>query len=180
MDRLQKQYAEQLAPQLKSELSVSNNMAVPRLRKITVSMGLGRALENKAIVDEAAKHLATITGQKPVPCKARKSVSNFKLREGSIIGLKVTLRKQRMYEFFDRLVSLTLPRVRDFRGLNPKAFDGAGNYNLGLTELNVFPEIDPDSVEHSMGMNINIETTADNDDSARQLLRKLGLPLRAE
>lgn len=180
MDRLQKKYVEEIVPQLKQELGRNNVMALPRLAKITVSMGLGRAIDNKAILDEAAKHLATITGQKPVPCKARKSVSNFRLREGLVIGMKVTLRKQRMYEFLDRLIGLTLPRVRDFRGLDDKAFDGQGNYNLGLTEVNVFPEIDPDSVENSMGMNINIQTTADSDDDARLLLTRMGMPFRTE
>jgi large subunit ribosomal protein L5 len=180
MERLKQKYHSEVRPQLKDELGLGNVMAVPRLQKITVSMGLGNYKEDKKVIEEATNHLTVITGQKPVICKARKSVSNFKLREGNLVGLKVTLRKERMFEFLDRLVSVTIPRVRDFRGLNPDGFDGRGNFNMGLTEFNVFAEIDPDSIETRLGMNITFTTTADDDESARQLLTKLGMPFRRE
>ncbi|MDD4889640.1 MAG: 50S ribosomal protein L5 [Phycisphaerae bacterium] len=179
MDRLQEKYLKQVRPALQQELSIKNVMAVPKLTKIVVSMGLGKGIGNEKIVEQAAAHLGTITGQKPVLCKARKSISNFKLREGMIIGAKVTLRKTRMYEFLDRLVSLAIPRIRDFRGLDPKGFDGRGNYNMGVTEQSVFPEIDPDTIESVQGMNISISTTARTDDKGRALLAKLGMPFRA-
>ncbi|MCG3181098.1 MAG: 50S ribosomal protein L5 [Phycisphaerae bacterium] len=180
MDRLKEKYVKQVVPALKQELGRDNLMAIPRLVKVVISMGLGKAKENKKIMEEAVTHLTVISGQKPLVCRARKSVSNFKLREGNEIGLKVTLRRQRMFEFLDRLISVTIPRVRDFRGLDPKGFDGRGNYNMGLTEQNVFAEIDPDSVETVLGMNISIATTAGDDASARLLLTKLGMPFRTE
>jgi large subunit ribosomal protein L5 len=178
MDRLQEKYIKQVVPQLQQDLGVKNRMAVPRLNKIVLSMGLGKATGNAKLVDEAAGHLATIAGQKPLLCKARMSISNFKLREGVVIGLKVTLRKRRMYEFLDRLISVAIPRIRDFRGLDPGGFDGRGNYSMGLTEQTVFPEVDPDKVENVQGMNITIGTTAGQDGPARQLLSKLGMPFR--
>ena len=181
MDRLQEKYVKQVRPALQQELGISNVMAAPRVTKIVVSMGLGKAaVGNEKLVETAAGHLAVITGQKPVLCKARKSISNFKLRTGMIIGAKVTLRKQRMYEFLDRLISLAIPRIRDFRGLNRDGFDGRGNYNMGLTEQSVFPEIDPDTVDAIQGMNISISTSAGNDAHARALLTKLGMPFRSE
>lgn len=179
MDRLQEKYVKQVRPALQQELGIRNVMAVPKVTKVVVSMGLGKSIGNEKILEQAAAHLATITGQKPLLCKSRKSISNFRLREGMVIGAKVTLRKGRMWEFLDRLISLAIPRVRDFRGLDPKGFDGRGNYNMGLTEQSVFPEIDPDSIETVQGMNISISTTAGNDDKARVLLSKLGMPFRS-
>jgi len=179
MDRLQEKYVKQVRPALQSELGIKNVMAVPRLTKIVVSMGLGKAIGNEKVVEQAVNHLSVITGQKPLLCKARKSISNFRLRAGMVIGAKVTLRKARMYEFLDRLISLAIPRVRDFRGLDPDGFDGRGNYNMGLTEQSVFPEIDPDTIESVQGMNISISTTAGKDANARALLTKLGMPFRS-
>jgi large subunit ribosomal protein L5 len=184
--RLQETYRQDILPKLQQEIGRSNPMSLPKLDKIIVSVGMGRAVQeagNKAIENkrfvEGLEHLATITGQKPVVTKARKSVSNFKVREGWDVGLKVTLRGQRMYEFLDRLVSLAIPRVRDFRGLNPNSFDGRGNYSMGLAEVGVFPEINPDRVSAQQGMNITICTTAPNDAEARQLLTLLGMPFRS-
>jgi len=175
-----------VVPKLKTELARDNLMSLPKLQKIVVSMGLGKAVaesgnkarENKRFA-EAETALATVTGQKPLVCKARKSVSNFKLREGYDVGLKVTLRGQRMYEFLDRLVAVAVPRVRDFRGLDPSSFDGRGNYGMGITEYGVFPEINPDKVTFQQGMNITICTTARNDSEARLLLTLLGMPFRS-
>jgi len=186
MARLLEKYTREVRPQLQKELRRDNPMSIPKLDKIVVSMGLGKAVaesttkarENKRFT-EAESALATVTGQKPLVCKARKSVSNFKLRAGYDVGLKVTLRGKRMYEFFDRLVALAVPRVRDFRGLNPAGFDGRGNYGLGLTEYGVFPEINPDKVTYQQGMNITICTTARNDAEARRLLALLGMPFRS-
>jgi large subunit ribosomal protein L5 len=185
MARMLSRYREQILPTMMKELERSNPLSIPKLSKIVVSVGLGKAVaeslgkvrENKRFT-EAEEHLATITGQKPVVCKARKSVSNFKLREGWDVGLKVTLRGERMYEFLDRLVTLAVPRVRDFRGLDPGSFDGRGNYGMGLSEYGVFPEINPDRVTYQQGMNITICTTARNDAEARQLLTHLGMPFR--
>jgi large subunit ribosomal protein L5 len=184
--RLLEKYQQNVLPQLRTELGRKNPMSIPKLEKIVVSMGLGKAVaegltkarETKRFT-EAESALATVTGQKPVICKARKSVSNFKLRAGYDVGLKVTLRGLRMYEFFDRLVALAVPRVRDFRGLNPGSFDGRGNYALGLTEYGVFPEINPDKVTYQQGMNITICTTARNDAEARRLLALLGMPFKS-
>ena len=178
MARLQDIYREQIIPTLMSEFKYRNKMQVPRLEKIVVSMGVGRAALDKKLMDGALRDLTQITGQKPLVCKARKSVSNFKLREGMDIGAKVTLRRQRMYEFLDRLISLAIPRVRDFRGLSPKAFDGRGNYSVGLTEQSVFPEIDVDKIDQVRGMNIAMVTTAKTDDEARRMLRLFGMPFR--
>lgn len=186
MARLLEKYRQEVVPRLKSELGRDNLMSLPKLEKIVVSMGLGKAVaesgnkarENKRF-GEAETALATVTGQKPLVCKARKSVSNFKLREGYDVGLKVTLRGTRMYEFLDRLVSLAVPRVRDFRGLDPGSFDGRGNYGLGLTEYGVFPEINPDKVTFQQGMNVTICTTARSDSEARLLLTLLGMPFRS-
>jgi len=161
------------------KLGQTNRLAVPRLTKIVVSSGLGAALENKKIIEEALKAIATITGQQPAVTRSRKSVAGFKLREGSVIGCKVTLRGQRMYEFLDRLISLALPRIRDFRGLSPNSFDGRGNYNLGISEQIVFPEIDMDSIEFTIGMNITIVATGGSDEQSLELLREFGMPFRS-
>ncbi len=184
--RLYEKYQNEILPKLKQELGRENPMSLPKLEKVVVSMGLGKAVaestnkarENKRF-SEAEAAMATVTGQKPLVCKARKSVSNFKLRQGYDVGLKVTLRGQRMYEFLDRLIAVAVPRVRDFRGLNPSSFDGRGNYSMGLTEYGVFPEIDPDKVTYQQGMNIAICTTAKNDAEARQLLTDIGMPFRS-
>jgi large subunit ribosomal protein L5 len=167
-------------PALKERFGYKNPMEVPTLAKIVISMGIGDAQQDKPRLEAAQKQLATIAGQQPVITRSRKSVSNFRLREGSVVGLKVTLRETRMWEFFDRLVSLAIPRVRDFRGLNPSGFDGRGNYNMGLTEQTVFPEIDPASVTFTQGMNIAFQTTADSDEEARELLSLLGMPFQRE
>jgi len=180
MPRLQEQYQNTVVPALREQLGRSNVHALPRVEKIVVSMGVGRSIQDRKILEEAVGHLAQITGQKPQICRARRAVSSFRLRKGMEIGCRVTLRSRRMYEFLDRLIALALPRVRDFRGLNPKAFDGHGNYSLGLNEQLVFPEVNPDSVKNVQGMNITIVTSADNDDEARILLRELGLPLRRD
>ena len=180
MARLLDRYRSEIAPRLAQELGRTNPHALPRLTKVVVNMGVGAATQDHKRIEEAVGHLATITGQKPKVTKAKKSISGFKLRENLEIGCMVTLRGLRMYEFLDRLISLALPRVRDFRGLNPKAFDGRGNYSLGLGEQLVFPEINADKVHHVQGMNITIVTTAGNDDDARALLRAIGLPMRIE
>jgi len=186
MARLLEKYRSEVVPALQRELGRTNVLSLPRLEKIVVSMGLGKAVqesgskaaENRRFV-EAQEHLMTVTGQKPLVTRARKSVSQFKVRRGWDVGLKVTLRGRRMYEFLDRLVSLAIPRVRDFRGLDPGGFDGHGNYNLGLAECGVFPEINPDKVTYQQGMNIAVCTTARNDAEARQLLMLLGMPFRS-
>ena len=180
MARLLEQYKTQIAPALQKEFGHSTVMAIPRLTKVVVSMGLGKALSEKKRLEAATQDLALITGQKPLVCKATKSVANFKLREGNEIGLKVTLRGRRMYEFIDRLINTAIPRMRDFRGLNPGGFDGRGNYNMGLTEQTVFPEIDAAKVEYQQGMDIAFVTTAKSDDEARRLLTLLGMPFRTE
>ena len=180
MARVLQRYRETILPELKTELGRKNVHAVPKLTKIVVSMGLGKALGERQRLEEAVEHLSQITGQKAVITKARKAVSGFRLREGVEIGCMVTLRGRRMYEFFDRLVTLALPRVRDFRGLNPNGFDGRGNYSMGLTEQLVFPEVNPDKVAFVQGMNITMVTTAETNDEGRLLLRKLGIPFRKE
>jgi large subunit ribosomal protein L5 len=177
--RLRERYYNEILPALTEKLQRKNVHAVPKLAKITVNMGVGSAINDKKHLEEAIDAMGRITGQKPVPTIARKSIAGFHLREGNAIGCKVTLRGKRMYEFLDRLISVALPRVRDFRGLNPKAFDGRGNYSLGLTEQLVFPEIDPDKYTRQQGMNITLTTTAETDDDARELLRAFGMPLRA-
>ena len=178
--RLQEKYRNEIAPELANELGVKNLMAIPRIEKITVNMGVGSAINEKKHLEEAVEALSQLTGQKPVVTQARKSIAGFRLREGMKIGCKVTMRHQRMYEFLDRLISLALPRVRDFRGLNPNGFDKRGNYNMGLSEQLVFPELNPDKFTRPQGMTITIVTTAKNDDDARLLLKKFGMPFRAE
>jgi large subunit ribosomal protein L5 len=180
MARLLQRYREQVVPVLKERLKRQNTHSLPRLTKIVVSMGVGKAREDRKHLDEAMDHLAQLTGQRPQKTRARKSVSAFRLREGMEIGCRVTLRGKRMYEFLDRLITLALPRVRDFRGLNPRSFDGRGNYSMGLNEQLVFPEINADKVQNVQGMNISVVTTARNDDEARILLREMGLPLQTE
>jgi large subunit ribosomal protein L5 len=176
--RLLEKYEKEILPNLAKVLGRTNRHSLPKLSKIVVNMGVGKAIAEKKYMEEALEVMKQITGQKPLVCLSRKAISNFKLRENLAIGCKVTLRGRRMYEFLDRLVSIVLPRVRDFRGLNPDAFDGRGNYNLGLTEQMVFPEINPDKFTYNQGMNITLVTTADSDNDARELLRNFGMPLR--
>lgn len=178
MARLRDKYKNEIAPALAKEFGIKNPMAIPRIEKIVVNMGLGEASANSKILDVATEELKAITGQKPVITKAKKSIAAFKLREGMSIGTMVTLRGARMYEFLDRLISVALPRVRDFRGISPKAFDGRGNYTLGIREQLIFPEIDFNKVDKTRGMNISIVTTAKNDEEARALLKALGMPFR--
>ncbi len=180
MSRLKEQYVEKIVPSLLNEFKYGNQMQVPKLKTIVLSMGLGRAIQDKKLLELAHSELTKIAGQKPLICKARKSVSNFKLREGMDIGLKVTLRKQRMYEFLDRLINLAIPRVRDFRGLSPKGFDGHGNFSMGLNEIVVFPEVDHDKVTQPLGMNITMVTTANTDQEAKQLLKLFGMPYKTD
>jgi large subunit ribosomal protein L5 len=176
--RLKKRYVDQIRPQLLTELELRNVMEVPRLEKIVLNMGLGEAVRDNRIIDVAVRDLQTIAGQKPIVTKARKSIAGFKLRAGMAIGAKVTLRGERMWEFCDRLLSIALPRIRDFRGLNPNAFDGSGNYTMGVTEQLIFPEIDYDKVERQLGMDITFVTTARTADEGYALLRALGFPFR--
>jgi len=176
--RLRKVYESEVRAKLLAELGLKNIMQAPKLSKITINMGLGEAIQNIKILDSAVQELSLITGQKPVITKARRSIATFKLRQGMSIGCSVTLRKERMYEFFDRLVNVNLPRVRDFRGISPKSFDGRGNFALGLKEQIIFPEIDYDKIDKVKGMNIVIVTTAKTDDEARQLLKLMGVPFR--
>jgi large subunit ribosomal protein L5 len=178
--RLKQRYDDELKAQLRSELGVANVMQVPRMVKIVVNMGVGRATQQRTLLDGAIRDLTIITGQKPLVTKAKKSIASFKLREGNEIGAKVTLRGDRMWEFYDRLVSLAIPRIRDFRGMSPTQFDGQGNYTFGLTEQLVFPEIDYDSIDSVRGMDITIVTTAQTDDHGRALLRALGFPFRRD
>jgi large subunit ribosomal protein L5 len=178
--RLKERYRKEILPALMKEFSYRNVMAVPRLRKITVNMGLGEAIQNAKLLDTATQELSQITGQKPVITRARKSIANFKLRKNMPIGAMVTLRGERMYEFIDRLMNVALPRVRDFRGLSTRAFDGRGNYTLGLRDQLVFPEVDYAKVEKVKGLNISIVTDARTDAEALALLRHLGMPFRAE
>jgi large subunit ribosomal protein L5 len=179
MARLKELYKSKIAPAMKEKYGYSSSMAVPRLQKIMLSMGLGKAIQDKKFMELAIKDLTTITGQKPLICKAKKSVSNFKVRQGDKTGLKVTLRKERMYEFLDRLINLAIPRVKDFRGLNPNGFDGRGNYSMGVDEQSVFPEIDPAKIEHQQGMNITFVTNAKTNDRGRELLRMFGMPFKS-
>ncbi len=176
--RLKERYHKEVAPALQKEFEITNPMATPRLEKIVINMGMGEAIANNKILDTAADELGSITGQKPIITRAKKSIASFKLRQGMPIGTMVTLRGDRMYEFFDRLVSVALPRVRDFRGVSPRAFDGRGNYTLGVRDQLIFPEIDFNKVDKTRGMNISIVTTARNDEQARALLRALGMPFR--
>ena len=176
--RLRERYQKEVAPQIAKEFGIRNPMAVPRIDKVVVNMGMGEAIANAKILDTAADELRSITGQKPVITKAKKSIASFKLRQGMPIGVVVTLRGDRMYEFLDRLMSVALPRVRDFRGVSPKAFDGRGNYTIGIREQLIFPEIDFNKVDKLRGMNISIVTTARNDEQARALLKGMGMPFR--
>jgi large subunit ribosomal protein L5 len=177
---LKDRYQKEIVPALQKSLGLENVMEVPRLKKITLNIGIGKAMTEAKALDGAVQDLTTISGQKPVVTKARKSIANFKLREGVAIGVKVTLRGDRMWSFFDRLVNLALPRVRDFRGISPNSFDGRGNYTLGLNEQLVFPEIQYDSIESVRGLEISIGTTAKNDEQGRALLQALGMPFRRE
>jgi large subunit ribosomal protein L5 len=174
MERYQKEIADQLA----KTFGRKNRLSLPRLQKIVVNMGVGKALQDKNRMQQSAEQLGQITGQRPQITKAKKAVSGFRLREGNEIGCRVTLRGRRMYEFLDRLISVALPRIRDFRGVNPKSFDGHGNYSLGLSEQMVFPEIDPDKVTFTQGMDVTFVTSTNNDDEARELLRAFGMPFR--
>jgi large subunit ribosomal protein L5 len=178
MARLQERYQKEIIPHLKQKLGRDNVLSLPRLLKISVNMGVGKALQDKNRMEQAAEQLAQITGQRPQVIKAKRAVSGFRLREGNEVGCRVTLRGRRMYEFLDRLISIALPRIRDFRGVNPKSFDGNGNYSLGLTEQGVFPEIDPDKVNFVQGMDVTFVTSVRNDDEARELLRSFGMPFR--
>ena len=178
MARLKDKYKDEIAPALAKEFGIKNPMAIPRIEKVVINMGLGEASSNAKLLDAAAEELKSITGQKPVMTKAKKSLAAFKLRQGMSIGTMVTLRGERMFEFLDRLISVALPRVRDFRGISGKAFDGRGNYTLGIREQLIFPEIDFNKVDKTRGMNISIVTTARNDDEARSLLKGLGMPFR--
>ena len=178
MSRLKERYQKEVVPALAKEFGYKNVMAVPRIEKVVVNMGLGEATSNAKIVDTGADEIARITGQKPVTRRAKKSISQFKVRKGQPIATMVTLRGERMYEFLDRLISIALPRVRDFRGVSPKAFDGRGNYTLGIRDQLIFPEIDFNKVDKTRGMNISIVTTARNDEQARALLKALGMPFR--
>ncbi|MHC4294364.1 MAG: 50S ribosomal protein L5 [Planctomycetota bacterium] len=178
--RLLEKYRNEVIPALREHFEYRNVMAVPKLEKIVVSMGIGDADQDSAKLEAAQKQLSLIVGQQPIVMLARKSVSNFKLRKGMPVGLKATLRGKRMYEFLDRLISLAIPRVKDFRGLSPSSFDGRGNYNLGLIEQAVFPEIDASTVTFTQGMNIAMQTSAGTDEEARELLSGLGMPFRTE
>lgn len=180
MARLLEQYKTSVLPALREELGRTNMLSLPKLEKIVLSMGVGQAVQDKKLIETAAKELTQIAGQKPIICKARKSVSNFKLRTGQEIGVKVTLRGARMFEFMDRLINVALPRVRDFRGLNPRGFDGRGNYSMGVAEQTIFPEIDADAVERQQGLNITFVTSARNDRESLRLLTLLGLPFQTE
>jgi len=178
MARLKDLYMTEVIPAMKRERSYRNVMEIPRLEKVVVNMGLGEAIQNIKVLDSAAEEISRITGQKPVVTRARRSIASFKLREGMSIGCMVTLRKDRMYEFLERLINVAIPRVRDFRGLNSKAFDGRGNYTMGIREQIIFPEIDYDKVDKVKGLNITIVTTAKTDEEGRLLLSLLGMPFR--
>jgi large subunit ribosomal protein L5 len=176
--RLKERYVKEITPALAKEFGYKNPMSIPKLEKIVINMGLGEAIQNAKILDAAANDLATIAGQKPIITKAKKSIAAFKLREGMSIGATVTLRGDRMYEFLDRFMNIALPRVRDFRGVSPKSFDGRGNYTVGLRDQLIFPEIDFGKIDKARGMNVCIVTTAKTDEEARSLLRHLGMPFR--
>jgi large subunit ribosomal protein L5 len=178
MARLMDRYKTEIAPKLQEKLGRKNVLSLPRLQKIVLNMGVGKALQDKGRIEQAAEHLTQLAGQRAQVTKARVAISAFRLREGNEIGCRVTLRGRRMYEFLDRLISVALPRIRDFRGINPKSFDGNGNYSLGLAEQLVFPEIDPDKVTFTQGMDVTFVTSTRNDDEARELLREFGMPFR--
>ncbi len=178
MNRLQEVYKNEIIPSMMKKFDYKNELQVPKFDKVVINMGVGEAKENAKVLDSAVKDLEIISGQKPVTIKAKKSVANFKLREGMPIGCKVTLRGERMYDFLDRLINLALPRVRDFRGVNPDSFDGRGNYALGIKEQLIFPEIDYDQIDKVRGMDVIIVTTANSDEEARELLTLFGMPFR--
>jgi large subunit ribosomal protein L5 len=178
MARLQQVYRDEIVPKLRKDLGITNAMEVPKITKITVNMGVGEAVADKKVVDAAAADLAKITGQKPMLCLSRKSIASFKLREGLPIGAKVTLRGARMYEFLDRLITIAMPRIRDFRGVSPRSFDGRGNYNMGVKEQIIFPEIQYDQIDQLRGMDITITTTAKDDKAGRALLEAFNFPFR--
>ncbi len=178
--RLKEQYSDEIVATLMDRLNLDNIMQVPRIEKVVVNIGVGEALDNAKALDAAVTDLTTIAGQKPVITKARKSIANFKLREGRAIGVKVTLRGERMWSFLDRLINIALPRVRDFRGVSPNSFDGRGNYTLGLREQLIFPEINYDKIDKVRGLEVTIVTTAQDDEAGRQLLTELGMPFRKE
>jgi large subunit ribosomal protein L5 len=178
MQRLKENYNERVVPAMREEFNYSNVMEVPRLEKIVINIGLGEALTNANAIEAASRDLTIITGQRPVVTRAKKSVANFRLREGQPVGVKVTLRGERMWSFFDRLVNVALPRQRDFRGISPDSFDGRGNYTLGLTEQLIFPEIDYDEIDRLRGMEVTIVTTAETDEEGRRLLTIMGMPFR--
>ena len=178
MSRLKDLYKSKVMPELQTSFGYKSPMAIPKMEKIVISMGVGKAIADKKFLTNAIRDLTAISGQKPLVCKAKKSVSNFKVRQGYETGLKVTVRKERMFEFMDRLINLAIPRVRDFRGLSPKSFDGHGNYSMGMEEQSVFPEIDTSKMETQQGMNITFVTTARTDDEGRKMLRLFGMPFR--
>jgi large subunit ribosomal protein L5 len=178
MARLQDQYTKEIVPALSQKLGRANKLSLPKLKKIVINMGVGKALQDKNRIEQAADNLAQIAGQKPQVTKAKVSISQFRLREGQEIGCRVTLRGKRMYEFLDRLIHVALPRIRDFRGVSPKSFDGNGNYTLGVGEQLIFPEVDPDKVTFTQGMDITIVTSTRADDEARELLKLFGMPFR--
>jgi len=176
--RLRNKYKDEIVPQLMKDFGFKNIMQVPKLERIVVNMGLGEAVQNAKLIESAAEELKAITGRKPVITRAKKSIASFKLREGMPIGVMVTLRGEQMYDFLDRLVSIALPRTRDFKGISPKAFDGRGNYTLGIREQIVFPEINYDRIDRIKGMNVTLVTTAETDEQGRALLKSLGMPFR--
>jgi len=178
MARLMDRYYKEIVPRLAEKLGRKNKLSLPRLQKIVVNMGVGKALQDKNRMEQAAENLTQIAGQRAQVTKSKVAISAFRLREGNEIGCRVTLRGRRMYEFLDRLISVALPRIRDFRGVNPKSFDGNGNYSLGLSEQMIFPEIDPDKVTFTQGMDVTLVTSTRNDDEARELLRQFGMPFR--
>ncbi len=180
MNRMQERYTQEVVPALQNAFNYRNVMEVPRIQKVVVNIGLGEAMGNPKALEAAVTDVTTITGQKPIVTKARKSIANFKLREGVVIGVKVTLRGDRMWAFLDRLMNVALPRVRDFRGVSPDAFDGRGNYTLGLRDQLIFPEIEYDKIDKLRGMEITIVTTAKNDEHSRAMLKFLGMPFRKE
>jgi len=177
MARLQAKYRDEIRPKLQEEFGYDNMLAVPRLQRISVNMGIGKARENAKLLEDSMRDLGTITGQRPVVTRARKSIAQFHIRDGYPVGCRVTLRGRRMYEFLDRLIAVTIPRIRDFRGL-PDKLDGRGNYSMGLNDQVVFPEVDPDKVEHMQGMNITMQISGGRDDVSRRLLQELGMPFR--
>ncbi len=176
--RLRKKYKEEIIPQLMKDFSFQNIMQVPKLERVIINMGLGEAVQNAKLIDSAVEELTAITGRKPIVTRAKKSIASFKLREGMPIGVMVTLRGEQMYDFVDRLVSIALPRTRDFKGISPKSFDGRGNYTLGIREQIVFPEVNYDKIDRIKGMNVTLVTTAETDEQGRALLKSLGMPFR--